>query len=198
MNIKVCGITRMEDALLSVHLGAWALGFNFYEKSPRFITPDNARAIIAKLPNAVVTVGIFVNAPQDTITKTLKATGIQVAQLHGDETPKFVAEMRVPMIKAVRTKPAERFDVETYLVDANKDDMYGGTGKLANWKLAVEMKALGQVILAGGLDPSNVEKAIREVNPFAVDVNSGVEVSPGIKDAVLLREFFERSKSASR
>jgi phosphoribosylanthranilate isomerase len=202
VRLKVCGITLLEDALEAVHCGAHYLGFNFFRNSPRFIEPAAARAIIEQLPPTVTTVGIFVNEarPEDVIVG-LRESRVAMAQLHGDEDAEYcrrVGPERV--IKAVRVR--DDFDVNrirgfpawAILLDAFDRNLYGGTGKTANWALAREIAGFATVFLAGGLSPDNIADAIRAVEPFAVDVNSGVESEPGRKDAVKLRTLWQRMK----
>ncbi|MDX2043203.1 MAG: phosphoribosylanthranilate isomerase [Acidobacteriota bacterium] len=195
--LKVCGITSLEDALASIECGAEFLGFNFYCKSPRYVAPEVARAIIEKLPREITTVGIFVNEaqPQD-VLKILNASGAQLAQLHGDEDAAYCAAVGAErVIKALRV--GEGFDAQqvlnypawAILLDAFDKNLYGGTGKTANWEVASEAAKLTRLFLAGGLSPENIAEAIRSVEPFAVDVNSGVESSPGVKDANRLNQL---------
>jgi phosphoribosylanthranilate isomerase len=195
VRLKVCGITSLEDALASIDCGAEFLGFNFYRKGPRYISPEAARAIIEQLPSEITTVGIFVNEvqPQDVI-EILEVSGAQLAQLHGDEDAAYCAAVGAErVIKALRV--GEGFDVRqvlTYpawaiLLDAFDKNLYGGTGKTANWEVAREAAKLTRLFLAGGLSPENIAEAIQAVQPFAVDVNSGVESAPGVKDANRLK-----------
>lgn len=197
IKLKVCGITSLEDARAAIECGAEFLGFNFYSKSPRYIAPEAARTIIEQLPNDITTVGIFVNEaqPQDVI-EILKVSGAQLAQLHGDEDAVYceaVGARRV--IKALRV--GESFDVQqvlnypawAILLDAFDKNLYGGTGKTANWDIAREAAKLTRLFLAGGLSPEIIVEAIQAVQPFAVDVNSGVESAPGKKDAARLQKL---------
>jgi len=195
IRLKVCGITTHEDACAAIECGAEYLGFNFYPKSPRYIAPAAAGRIIDQLPPTVVPVGIFVNEPRpEDVIKAMEMSRVQVAQLHGDEDARFcelVGAVRV--IKALRV--GEGFDlrcVKEYpaaaiLLDAYDQNLYGGTGKTANWEIAREAARLVRVFLAGGLGPDNIGEAIRAVEPFAVDVNSGVESAPGRKDRTKLQ-----------
>ncbi|MBL8188243.1 MAG: phosphoribosylanthranilate isomerase [Acidobacteria bacterium] len=195
IKLKVCGITSLEDARAAIDCGAEFLGFNFYQKSPRYIAPEAARAIIEQLPSSVTTVGIFVNEaqPQDVI-EILDVSSAQLAQLHGDENAAYCSAVGAErVIKALRV--GESFDVRqvlnypawAILLDAFDKNLYGGTGKIANWDVAREAAKLTRLFLAGGLSPENIVEAIQSVEPFAVDVNSGVESAPGIKDANRLR-----------
>jgi phosphoribosylanthranilate isomerase len=191
VRLKVCGITSLDDALAAIDCGAEYLGFNFYPKSPRYIAPASARAIIELLPEGVISVGVFVNEsrPED-VVEILRGSGAQMAQLHGDESPDYCAGVGAErVIKALRV--GDDFDARSVLdypasavlLDAFDAKLYGGTGKTANWRIAREAAKLTRVFLAGGLSPDNVVEAIRAVEPFAVDVNSGVESAPGRKDA---------------
>jgi phosphoribosylanthranilate isomerase len=199
---KICGITRLADARLAVDLGAAALGFNFYEKSPRCLAPSAAWDILRKLPALVYTVGVFVNWNAESVTALAKSLRLSAVQLHGEESPAVVAECarHFPVIKAFAAGPGCSIEpLATYraacgfLLDAApaKDGRkeYGGTGKLADWKFAARAAKLFPVLLAGGLRPENVAAAIAAVRPDAVDVSSGVEARPGIKDPGKLRAF---------
>ena len=204
--IKVCGITRLEDALLSAELGADALGFNFYRPSPRYIEPAEARAIIAQLPPFVTAVGVYANETEmDHVTAIAAEAGVGAIQLHGPQFPAPAQRLRgYPLIRAVAV--AEGFKAESlsalqanaFLLDAFHPDLSGGTGRQFNWELAREAGRYGTIILAGGLNPRNVGRAIQEVHPYAVDVASGVESAPGKKDATLLRAFFAAVREADR
>ncbi len=196
--IKICGITNQEDALYAVAAGADALGFVFYEKSPRYVLPETVQQIVSQLPPFVTTVGLFVNAGVDVIEQTVQLTGINVIQLHGDESPEECRFSATPVIKAVRVKDAdslagiERYRVSALLLDAWNDQQYGGTGESFDWQLARNLTGELPLILAGGLNPDNVAEAIRVVNPYAVDVSSGVEVSPGEKDHHKIHKFIQQ------
>jgi phosphoribosylanthranilate isomerase len=198
MKVKVCGITRLEDAQLATELGAWALGFIFYPQSKRYIKPEDAARITAALKGRVRFAGVFVNSPLEEIERITKITGIELVQLHGDETPEFCASIRPELIKALRPKTQADIDalakfrsVRTFLIDAAVEGEYGGTGQVSNWQLARAALHHGEVFLSGGLTPENVTEAIHSVKPNGLDVSSGVETSPGIKDPVKLRAFFE-------
>jgi phosphoribosylanthranilate isomerase len=202
--IKICGITSRTDALLAVWCGADALGFIFYEASPRHVTPDLARAICRDLPDGVVRVGVFVNADPSNVGEIVDFCGLDLIQLHGDEPPdycrRFPAER---LIKAVSFQgdgdPAVLADyaVRAILLDHREAGRYGGTGKQSDWNLAGRIKALYPLILAGGLHEGNIEEAIRTVAPDAVDLNSGVEHTPGGKDPNKVKRIIEiiRSKT---
>lgn len=197
VRLKVCGITSLEDARAAVDCGAEFLGFNFYRKSPRYISPEAARSIIEQLPSEITTVGIFVNEAQpEDVVEILAKSGAQLAQLHGDEDAAYCEAVGAEqVIKALRV--GEDFDARqvlnypawAILLDAFDKKLYGGTGKTANWDIAREAATLTRLFLAGGLSPENIVEAIQAVQPFAVDVNSGVESAPGIKDADRLRKL---------
>lgn len=196
--IKVCGITNPEDALCAVRLGATALGFVFYEKSPRFVKPEEAGEIIRQVPPFVTKVGVFVNAEVDYLREAKDVAGFDLYQFHGDETPEFCATFGEDYIRAIRVKDAdsldavELYDTDAFLFDAYSPDAYGGTGENFAWDVLSRRKLEGKfVILSGGLNPDNVRGAIRAVDPYAVDVSSGVETSPGIKDQTKLERFME-------
>ncbi len=200
--VKICGITNLEDALFAAEAGADALGFIFYAKSPRCIVPDRAREIILRLPPFVAKVGVFVNKELDRVRELMAHCGLDYAQLHGDEPPEQVAALAPRVIKAVRVRSAadvERlaeYQAVAYLLDTYHPTKHGGTGEAFDWELAVEAKSHGPVILAGGLTPQNVAAAIERVHPYAVDVSSGVEAAPGIKDRHKVRRFIMAAKGA--
>ena len=203
VKVKICGITSYDDASVAVEAGADALGFVFYDKSPRFINPVRAAGIIAKLPPFIQAIGLFVNEETDQVNWTADYCGLDIVQLHGDETPEDCLEVKRRVIKAFRIQkiisidPLEKYQdyqVSGYLLDAWSPDAYGGTGRTFNWELAQSAKQYGPVILAGGLTPDNVAEAIRVVNPYGVDVSSGVESSLGKKDADKVREFIRAAK----
>jgi phosphoribosylanthranilate isomerase len=199
VKLKVCGITSLYDAQDAISCGATYLGFNFYPKSPRYIAPATAQFIIERLPREIITVGIFVNEPRpEGVIDILRVSGALMAQLHGDEDRYYCERVGADrVIKALRT--GDDFDVRSVsgfpawavLLDAFDVKLYGGTGKTANWEMAREAAKFARVFLAGGLSPDNVAEGIRAVEPFAVDVNSGVESSPGKKDMVKLRRVRE-------
>jgi phosphoribosylanthranilate isomerase len=200
VRVKICGITNLADAMTAVEAGADALGFVFYEKSPRFINPLAAAEIIAKLPPFVQPVGLFVNEEAEKINWTADYCGLDLVQLHGDETPEDCLEVNRRVIKAFRMQstvsiePLRKYQVSGFLLDAWCPDCYGGTGKTFNWEMAAAASQYGRIILAGGLTPENVAEAIVAVRPYAVDVSSGVESVPGKKDREKVREFIKRAK----
>lgn len=207
--VKICGITRWEDAVLACELGAHALGFNFYDKSPRAIAPAAAWDIIRRLPPFVAPVGVFVNWQSSAVLALAKSLRLAAVQLHGEESFACVSECAhyIPVIKACRVGDdfqLSRLDryktASAFLFDAappaGSATQFGGTGKTANWNIAREAAQSHKIILAGGLTPENVADAIRSVRPYAVDVASGVECSPGIKDPDKLRSFFSAALGA--
>ncbi|QEY62261.1 phosphoribosylanthranilate isomerase [Metapseudomonas lalkuanensis] len=201
VRIKICGITRIEDALAAIAAGADAIGFVFYAKSPRAVTPAQARAIIAALPPFVTTVGLFVDMPRAELTRLLAEVPLDLLQFHGDEGPEDCAGYGRPYIKALRVKPGD--DVAAaishypaasgILLDTYVPGTPGGTGEAFDWSL-VPRDAAKPLILAGGLTPENVGDAVRQVRPYAVDVSGGVEASKGIKDAAKIQAFIQRAR----
>jgi phosphoribosylanthranilate isomerase len=199
--VKICGITRLDDALAAVALGADALGFNFWPRSKRYLPPGEARAIVRRLPPFVTAVGVFVDPSRDEVLRAVDAAGIGVVQLHGDEPPALCASLPLPVLKAVRvTGPnalaaLASYEVQGFLLDAPSPG-YGGSGSTFDWGLAAEVARELRIVLAGGLGPDNVAEAVRVVRPWAVDVASGVERAPGVKDPERMRLFIERAKEA--
>lgn len=204
--VKICGITRLEDARLAVELGAAALGFNFYRPSPRFIEPGEARAIIARLPPFVMSVGVFADESDPArVLAQARLAGVTAVQVHGPKYPALEELVRaLPLIVAVGVgegfKPEDlgRMTASAYLLDGYDPGLHGGTGKTFDWKIGLEAKKYASIILAGGLNPENVGRAIREARPYAVDVASGVESAPGIKDSGKLKAFFAAVEKADR
>jgi phosphoribosylanthranilate isomerase len=196
MKVKICGITNRNDALCAVELGADALGFIFVESSPRYVPPADAKDIIRVLPPFVVPVGVFVNTTRDEIHRIAEEAGIRCAQLHGDERPEEMTGLAVPAYKSFRVdgnfdpEVIHRYPGPAYLLDTRAENARGGTGKIFDWNIAIEAKAYGRIILAGGLGPENIAKAVQTVLPYAVDVNSGAEEFPGKKDPKKLRQLF--------
>ena len=196
--VKVCGLTREVDALLAAELGAAAAGFIFWQGSPRYVTPVAARAIVDMLPPDIAAIGVFVDASVQHVTDVAKAVGLSAVQLHGKETVELCRHIPYRVIKAVpirdRTNLAAALDVPrdiTVLLDAHDPLQKGGTGRTIDWNVAATVAARRRVFLSGGLTPANVAKAVETVRPYAVDVASGVEASPGVKDEGRLRAFFE-------
>ena len=204
--VKICGITRLEDAQLAIELGASTLGFNFFPSSPRYIAPTEARKIVDQLPPLVVAVGVFANERDAKLVAAVaRQAGVSVVQLHGLWFPSPLSSLaRFRLIRAVAVAPDSRFDhlrngkASAYLLDTFHSKLFGGTGRKFDWKRAAEAKRYGPVILAGGLNAKNVGNAIRIARPFAVDVASGVELVPGKKDPAKLRAFFAAVAKADR
>jgi phosphoribosylanthranilate isomerase len=198
--VKICGITNLDDALQAVDAGADALGFVFYDLSPRCIVYKTAERIISKLPPFVIPVGVFVNSSAASITTAVECSGIQVVQLHGDETPGFCKSIRYKTVKAFRIRDMSslemigKYQVSGYLLDAYVSGTYGGTGLTFNWETARIARQLGPIILAGGLNPGNVREAVGTVDPYGIDVSSGVETSPGKKDHAKVTRFIKQAK----
>lgn len=201
IKVKICGITNFDDAIAAVDFGADALGFVFFEKSPRCISHAKAETIIKRLPPFITTVGVFVNEKTENIGKIVRLTGIDVVQLHGNELPEMCNVSR-RVIKAIRVKSLESLDplinykdkVSAFLLDTFTPDILGGTGQIFNWDIAVDAKQFGRIILAGGLTPDNINEAVRRVKPYGVDVSSGVELEKGKKDHKKMKLFIERAK----
>jgi phosphoribosylanthranilate isomerase len=198
--VKICGITNLEDAQLSAKFGADALGFNFYEKSPRYILPEKAGEICVQLPAGILKVGVFVNESLERIVEIAQLAGLDAVQLHGDETPEFVRDLKAKfsgeIIKALRVsvnfKPEDvlPFGADAILLDAYSKQEYGGTGETFDWETARRVKELfPKLYLAGGLSVENVAEAILKVQPFAIDACSLLEREKGLKDAPKVRDF---------
>ena len=202
--IKICGITNLPDARLAVELGADALGFIFYPKSPRYIPVTKAANICNALPPFVIKVGVFVDELEFEIEKALSECLLNALQFHGEEPPGFCQKFAAKSIKAIRVRDesslraAAEYDVDALLLDTYTDSERGGTGQTFDWSLAVKAKETlaPPIILSGGLTTANVQEAIRKVHPYAVDVSSGVEREPGKKDPEKLRRFIELVKSS--
>jgi len=205
--VKICGITSLEDAVMSVELGADILGFNFFVKSPRYIAPKLAEGTITKLPTGVIAVGVFVNESIDTVSGIASETGIDLIQLHGDETPAFVKNLRdstgLQVIKAFRVSDqfnaaeVQNYEVDAILLDSYSASERGGTGEKFDWNVAAQVRELiPKLYLAGGLNPQNVGEAIRSVRPFALDACSGLESSKGIKDRRKVEAFIRNVREA--
>ena len=197
IKVKICGITNKQDAVLATKLGAWALGFIFYKKSPRYVSPYKAKRIIEDLPPFVTPVGVFVDQKEGAVKDIVDFCGITTVQLHGDEEPSACRRLKnYKIIKAFRvheqfdfTRPVH-FPASAYLFDMYQEDAVGGTGKTFNWGLLKDKEFPRPFILSGGLNPQNVAEALQTVRPYAVDVSSGLERAPGEKDERLMREFF--------
>lgn len=206
MKAKICGITVLDDALCAVEAGADMLGINFWDQSPRCVEPDAMKLLGEMLPSHIEKVGVFVNASADDVKRIVDRAQLNAAQLHGDESPAVCAEVRkhCRVFKAFRMKDEsvlsqmKRYDVDAFLLDSFVEGKPGGTGKTFNWELAVRAKELGRpVILSGGLTAETVQSAIQKARPYAVDVSSGVESSPGKKDHDKIRAFLQAVKEKS-
>jgi phosphoribosylanthranilate isomerase len=195
--VKICGIQRVEDGRLAAELGAAAIGFIFWPGSPRFIDPERASAIAAAIPDHVLRVGVFVDQAPEYVAEVARRVPLGAAQLHGSESVDAYLDLGIAIIKAVAV--TDPFDAS--LIDGLRDDVpilldahdpvrRGGTGRTIDWSIAAAMAARRRTILSGGLTPANVREAVDRVRPYMVDVSSGVESAPGIKDAARLREFF--------
>lgn len=208
VKVKICGITSAEDATVAVEAGADALGFVFYRKSPRYIEPAMARQIIMGLPPLVLPVGVFVNEEQSVVRNLMDDCGLSLAQLHGSESAAYCQELGRPVLKALRVKDRSAFlalaefrgraGVRGFVLDAFSDQAYGGTGQVIDWQLAAEAAKAANILLAGGLTPDNVQQAIQAVQPYGVDVSSGVEREPGKKDHEKVRAFIRAARVVSQ
>jgi phosphoribosylanthranilate isomerase len=207
VSIKICGITNPDDALIAVEYGADALGFVFHSKSPRAVTPEIVQSIISKLPPFIPTVGVFVDETRENIEKIAREVGLDIVQLHGSESPD-ACDCHKKVIKAIRVKDLNdleplnkyiQYNVSAFLLDTYSPHAIGGTGQIFNWDIAVEAKKYGRIILAGGLNSDNVSEAIKWVQPYGIDVSSGVEGNiKGKKDHKKLKAFIENARSAFR
>jgi phosphoribosylanthranilate isomerase len=204
--VKICGITDLVDALAAVDAGADALGFNFYRASPRYIEPEAARAIIDKLPERILTAGVFVNEKLEEVKRIQAVSGVMLLQLHGDETPEYCESLRegvLPIMKVFNTgqhftvEQVLAYDVQLIMLDARDGATRGGTGKLSDWSQAAQAKLVKPLcFLAGGLSPANVGAAINAVGPFGVDACSSLELAPGKKDHAKVRDFVAAVRAA--
>ena len=204
---KICGITNIEDARVAVTAGADALGFLLYRKSPRYVDPMIVQQIVAQLPPFILPVGVFVNEEIKIVRDLMDTCGLALAQLHGDESATYCRELRRPVLKALRLKDRSTFvalaefqariEVRGFVLDALSEEAYGGTGQVVDWGLARQAAQAATVILAGGLTPENVGQALRAVQPYGVDVSSGVEVTPGKKDHEKIRAFLRAVSAVS-
>ena len=194
--VKICGVTRVQDALAAARAGAHAIGLVFYRPSPRFVEPDAAAAIVRALPPFVTAVGLFVDAGEEEVRAISARSGVQLLQFHGAESPEFCAQFDRPYMKALRVRPGvdllqyarDFHSAKALLLDAFQEGLYGGTGAVFDWNLIPQALPL-PIVLSGGLTPENVVDAIRRVRPAAVDVSSGVEAAKGIKDAQKIGAF---------
>ena len=204
VKVKVCGMTSLKDALNAVEGGADAVGFIFYKKSPRSVTMKTVREIVLELPPFVDTVGVFVDETAEQINKIADYCNLDIIQLHGNESPTFCKKIRRKVIKAFRIKDMQsvkkisNFQVSGFLLDTFSEKLHGGTGKVFDWNLALPAKKFGPVIMAGGLTPNNVQQAVRQIRPYGVDVCSGVESEPGIKDHKKVRAFLKNANAGRK
>ena len=192
--IKICGMTNIDDATNAAECGADALGFIFYRKSPRYITPEVAREIIRNLSHSVCKVGVFVDHDVDKIKEIVEFCGLDLIQLHGSESPQYCRQFpESSLIKAIAEQTPHLFEypVGAILLDAYHPKLYGGTGKKSDWDLAVKIKENHALVLSGGLRLENIREALKTVLPDAVDINSGVELSPGRKDPEKVKKIIE-------
>jgi phosphoribosylanthranilate isomerase len=203
VKVKICGVTSVKDAQITAEAGADAIGLMFYAGSPRHISSETAQEIARNLPLSVIRVGVFVDPEPSEVFAAIQACGLNVLQFHGAETPEFCRQFGIMTMKAFRIRDAESlapvssFNTDAFLLDSHVSGKAGGTGEKFNWDLAVEAKKLGRpVFLAGGLTPENVAEALRAVQPYGVDVSSGVEISPGKKDPEKIRAFIAAARSA--
>jgi len=199
--VKICGITTSADARVAVAAGADMIGLIFYPPSPRYVTPEQAQAIVASLPADVPAVGVFVNASLDTVTRVARMSGVQIVQLHGDESPELCQQLPWRVLKTLRftaqvqPEMMRQYTVEAFLIEGFHAEVYGGGGVRADWQRVAALHHYGRIILAGGLTPENVCEAIRIVRPYAVDVCSGVEATPGTKDWHKVHAFVHNAKN---
>jgi phosphoribosylanthranilate isomerase len=203
--VKICGVTRAHDARLAASAGADAIGLNFFAPSPRFVTIEAATSIAAALPPATARVGVFVNASIEEMRVAANRVPLDAVQLHGDETPDIVAALQLPVIRALRRadeveawrQATDDGVVAALLVDGSRPGFYGGTGTEPEAALVVQARGTARTILSGGLEPANVAARIARFRPWGVDVASGVEVAPGLKDEAKLRAFIAAAKATS-
>jgi phosphoribosylanthranilate isomerase len=205
--IKICGITNQIDALQAIDSGADALGFVFYKKSPRHVSPKVVKSIVANLPPFVLPIGVFVNEEAQVVRDIMDACGLALAQIHGDETADYCESLGRPVIRGICLRDRNTFmamaeykgraRVRGFVLDAYSETAYGGTGTIANWSLAKEAAQSFSFLLAGGLTPDNVQEAIQKVQPYGVDVSSGVEARPGKKDPAKIQAFIQAAKLVS-
>jgi phosphoribosylanthranilate isomerase len=201
VKVKICGITNVPDALAAADAGADALGFVFYEQSPRCVSIEGAAGIIRALPPFIVKVGLFVDAPTDLVYRCIRECGLNLLQFHGEESPDYCLQFGLMSMKAFRIRNAASlqaladYKTDAWLLDAFSSERLGGTGERFDWDLAVQARELGRpIFLAGGLTPENVGEAVRKVQPYAVDVSSGVEAEPGMKDHEKVKAFVQAAK----
>tara|TARA_B100000678_G_scaffold170934_1_gene142655 strand:+ start:1115 stop:1747 length:633 start_codon:yes stop_codon:yes gene_type:complete len=196
IHVKICGITSFNDAIMATNYGASALGFIFYEKSPRYINPEILKTWISNVPSSVKKVGVFVNKDVDKVNKIAEELNLGMVQLHGDESPEYCNQMIKPVIKVFRVNNKfdsimlNNYQVATFLFDTYNKENHGGTGESFDWQSILQLNTEIPVILSGGLNADNVLEGIEVVKPSAVDVNSGVEAAPGKKDEEKIKNLF--------
>ena len=200
--VKICGITSVADGQAAAEAGADLIGLMFYEPSPRYVSLDAAAGIARALPPEVQRVGVFVNPTTELVRRAIGECQLSLLQFHGDEPPDFCTQFGLMSLKAFRIRDAASLDAlpnyatDAYLLDAYSPEARGGTGEKFNWDLAVEAQKFGRpIFLAGGLTPANVAAAVKQVQPFAVDVSSGVESAPSKKDPAKVKAFIAAAKS---
>ena len=196
IHVKICGITSFNDAIMATNYGASALGFIFYEKSPRYINPEILKTWISNVPSSIKKVGVFVNKDVDKVNKIAEELNLGMVQLHGDESPEYCNQMIRPVIKVFRVNKKfdsimlKNYQVATFLFDTYNKENHGGTGESFDWQSILQLNTETPVILSGGLNADNVLEGIEVVKPSAVDVNSGVETAPGKKDEEKIKDLF--------
>jgi phosphoribosylanthranilate isomerase len=204
VRIKICGLTNLNDALDAIDAGANAIGFVFYPPSPRYVSPEALQQWISQLPPFVSKVGVFVDEKPDSIRQISELCRLDIVQLHGQESSRFCQQLNKPVIKGIGLQrkedlinllPYSKNVVTALLLDSYSEKIPGGTGRSFDWDLAKQAKAYGRIILAGGLSPENVRQAINEVQPYAVDVSTGVELRPGKKDKSRIIKFIQEAKN---
>ncbi len=200
IRIKICGITNLEDALAAAELGADAVGFVLYPNSPRCVRPSLAKTIISKLPPYVTTVGVFADQDGKEILDIIEECGFDLVQLQGGESPEFCQRLGPRVVKAIRVKDQNSiecmatYSVRAFVLDTYRENQFGGTGERFDWGLALQARQYGRIILAGGLTPENVREAVAKVQPYGVDVSSGVEQRVGKKDHTKIEKFIKQTK----
>jgi phosphoribosylanthranilate isomerase len=202
VKVKICGITNLRDGMAAAEAGADALGLMFYDQSPRHISVEAASGLASQLPQFVLRVGVFVNAPEDLVIRAIRECGLNLLQFHGDESPGYCLQFGLMSMKAFRVQDAaslqavRNYHTDAWLLDAYSPGKLGGTGETFNWDLALEAQAWGRpIFLAGGLTPENVAEAVRRARPYGVDVSGGVEAAPGKKDHAKVRAFIKAAKA---
>jgi len=205
VKVKICGITNLEDGIAAAEAGADAVGFVFYDRSPRSLSIEAAAEIIRALPPFLIKVGVFVDATEEFVHRAISQCGLNLLQFHGNEPPAYCIRFGLMSMKAFRIRDGKsllaipQYKTDAWLLDAYSSDSLGGTGERFDWDLAVEAQNLGRpIFLAGGLTPENIAEAVRRVHPYAVDVSSGVEATPGKKDHAKLKAFIQAAKAGGQ